>query len=152
MDTEKIKEVLEEEPEEAVSHLLEDIEDWYGEIPYILNFMKDKPELFIPKVMYDNSIMREFKRLDPKTIEMICIGVSSALRCEHCLKMHIKVARRLGIKKEEIFDAVLIGGTLSNAAVLAEGTRAIDHIFDNGENSCDETCEVCNISDPEKKE
>jgi alkylhydroperoxidase/carboxymuconolactone decarboxylase family protein YurZ len=40
--------------------------------------------------------------------------------------MHIRVAQRLGVTKEEIFDAILIAGTLSNAAVLAEGTRAMD--------------------------
>ncbi|MFH1322983.1 MAG: carboxymuconolactone decarboxylase family protein, partial [Methanobacteriota archaeon] len=76
--------------------------------------------------LYDNSIIREFKRLDAKTIELISIGVSAALKCPHCLKMHIRVAQRVGVTKEEIFDAILIAGTLSNAAVLAEGTRAMD--------------------------
>lgn len=101
-------------------------------------------ELLVTKILYDNAIFREFKRLDLKTIELISIGVSAALRCEHCLKMHIRVARRLGVTKEEIFDAILIAGSLSNAAVLAEGTRAID-----SEKLKDE-CEVCGI--PEERE
>lgn len=145
MEIEQIREVLKKEPEDAVDELLGDVKKRYGEIPYILNFMKDMPELLIPKVLYDDSIMREFKRMDPKTVELISIGVSSALRCEHCLKMHIRVANRLGIKKEEIFDAILIGGTLSNAAVLAEGTRALDSELSN-EGDAGEMCDVCDIS------
>ncbi len=145
MEIEKIRKILKKEPEDAVDELLGDVKERYGEVPYIMNFMKDMPELLIPKVMYDNSIMREFKRMDPKTVELISIGVSAALRCDHCLKMHIRIANRLGITKEEIFDAILIGGTLSNASVLAEGTRALD-----SELSCEgdpgEICGVCNLS------
>jgi len=152
MELEHIKEALEKETDEAVSELLADVEKRYGEIPYIMDFMKDMPELFIPKVLYDNSIMREFKRMDPRTVELISIGISAAIRCDHCLKMHIRIANRLGITKEEIFDAILIGGTLSNAAVLAEGTRALDSELNGGDAACDETCGVCNISPDVPKE
>lgn len=148
MDLEKIEKILKKEPDEAVEELLEEVKKAYGEIPYILNFMKQSPELLVTKILHDNSITREFKRLDAKTIELISIGVSAALKCEHCLKMHIRVAQRLGVTKEEIFDAILIAGSLSNAAVLAEGTRAIDSeiLKDPGNNECG----VCGI--PEEKE
>jgi AhpD family alkylhydroperoxidase len=145
MKIEHIRKALEKEPDEVVSKLLDQIEEHYGEIPYILNFLKDTPELFIPKVLYDNSIMREFKRMDPKTVELISIGVSAAIRCKYCLKMHIRVAKRLGISKDEIFDAILIGGTLANAAVLAEGTRSLDSELNDGNDICDEKCDVCTI-------
>src|SRR3972149_1261140 len=126
MELSKIEKILQKEPEDAAEELLKEVEKAYGEIPYILNFMKRSPELLVTKILYDNSIIREFKRLDAKTIELISIGVSAALRCDHCLKMHIRVAQRLGVTKEEIFDAILIAGTLSNAAVLAEGARSIE--------------------------
>ncbi len=143
MELHKIEKILKKEPEEAAEELLKEVEKIYGEVPYILNFMKQSPELLITKILYDNSIIREFKRLDPKTIELISIGVSSALRCEHCLKMHIRVAQRLGVTKEEIFDAILIAGSLSNAAVLAEGTRAMDA-------EVKEECKVCGITEEKK--
>ncbi len=141
MDSEKIEKILKKEPDEAAAELLQEVQEAYGEIPYILNFMKRSPELLVTKVLYDNAIIREFKRLDPKTIELISIGVSAALRCDHCLKMHIRVAKKLGITKDEIFDAILIAGTLSNASVLAEGTRAMDSEMDK------EKCPVCAIPD-----
>ena len=126
MDLAKIEKILKKEPDEAVEELLKEVEKAYGEVPYILNFMRDSPELLVARVIYENAIVREFKRLDAKTVELISIGVAAALRCEHCLKLHIRVAQRLGVPKEEIFDAILIAGSLSNAAVLAEGTRAMD--------------------------
>ena len=53
--------------------------------------------------------MREVKNLDQDTVELISIGVASALRCEHCLKMHVRIAKRRGISKEKIFSAIMIG-------------------------------------------
>lgn len=126
MDIEKIQRIMRMDPEEATEELLESVEKYYGEIPYILQFMKETPELLVPKILYDSAIIREFKRLDPKTVELISIGISAAVRCDHCLRMHIRVAEKLGLSKEEIFDAILIAGTLSNATVLAYATRVMD--------------------------
>lgn len=126
MDIEKIQRIMRRDPEEAAQELLDAIEKYYGEIPYILQFMQDMPELLVPKILYDSAIIREFERLDPKTIELISIGVSAAIRCEHCLRMHVRIAKKLGISKEDIFDATLIAGTLSNATVLAYATRVLD--------------------------
>lgn len=142
MELRKIEKILKKEPEEAAEELLKEVEKVYGEVPYILNFMKQSPELLVAKILYENQIIREFKRLDAKTIELISIAVSAALNCPHCLKLHIRVAQRLGITKEEIFDAILIAGSLSNAAVLAEGTRAMD-------SELKDECEVCGM--PEEK-
>jgi len=146
MELSKIEKILKKEPEEAAEELLKEVEKAYGEVPYILNFMKQTPELLVAKVLYENAIVREFKRLDAKTIELISIGVSAALRCEHCLKLHIRVAQRLGATKEEIFDAILIAGSLSNAAVLAEGTRAMD----SEKIGLKDECGVCGM--PEERE
>lgn len=146
MELEKIKEILDKEPEEAVEDILADVEKRYGEVPYIINFMKDMPELFISRMIYENSVMREFKRMDPKTVELICIAVASALRCEHCLRTHVRVAKRLGISKEEIFDSILIASTISTASVLAEGTRSVDSVFSESDQGMNSSCAICNIN------
>lgn len=146
---EDIGEILKKEPDDAAKAVLKEVESIYGEVPYILQFMEDKPDLLIPKVLYDNSIMREFKRLDHRTIELISIGVSAALRCTHCLDMHLRVAKRMGIPRDEIFDAILIAGTLSNASVLAYGTRALDTEVPATDRPApkrnNDECDVCEI-------
>lgn len=148
MDIEKIKKILDQEPEEAVADMLEDVEERYGEIPYIINFMKDMPELFISRMIYENSVMRQMTLMDPKTVELISIAVSSALRCEYCLRTHLRVAKRLGITKEEMFSAMLIAATISSAAVLAEGTRSLDSQLKDmkhGMAGREGSCSICSI-------
>ncbi len=144
MDIEKIQRIMRMDPEEAAEELLESVEKYYGEIPYILQFMKETPELLVPKILYDSAIIREFKRLDPKTVELISIGVSAAIRCDHCLRMHIRIAEKLGLSKEEIFDAILIAGTLSNATVLAYATRVLDSETGT-ERGSGSGCAVCDV-------
>ena len=144
MDIEKIQRIMRMDPEEATEELLESVEKYYGEIPYILQFMKETPELLVPKILYDSAIIREFKRLDPKTVELISIGVSAAIRCDHCLRMHIRIAEKLGLSKEEIFDAILIAGTLSNATVLAYATRVLDSETGT-ERGSRSGCAVCDV-------
>jgi len=142
MDIEKIQRIMKRDPEDVVDELLDAVEKYYGEVPYILQFMKGTPELLVPKILYDSAIIREFKRLDPQTIELISIGVSAAIRCDHCLRMQIRIAEKLGLSKEEIFDAILIAGTLSNATVLAYATRVLDS---EGEVKRGSACDVCDV-------
>ncbi len=151
MELEDIVEILKNDPKKVIPELLDDVREQYGEVPYIMNFMKDLPEIFIPKTIYDNSIMREFKNLDQETVELISIGVASALRCEHCLKMHLRIAKRKEISKEKILSAIMIGASLSSAAVLAESKKALKSEFPSESNEnkeekelvCTPDCEVC---------
>ena len=152
MELEDIVEILKNDPDKAIPELLNDVKEQYGEVPFIMNFMKDLPEIFIPKTLYDNSIMREFKHLDQETVELISIGVASTLRCEHCLKMHIRIAKRKGISKEKMVSAIMIAAALSKAAVLAESAKALeselagesDKSKDENEEEqyCDSDCEI----------
>jgi len=62
--------------------------------------------------------------LDPKTKELIAIGVSAALKCEGCLEGHIKKARELGATKHEISDALVIAVGIAAAGVVDQSDKA----------------------------
>jgi AhpD family alkylhydroperoxidase len=146
MDIEKIQRIMQQDPDEVVDELMDAVEKYYGEVPYILQYLRDTPELLVPKILYDSAIIREFKRLDPKTVELISIGVSAALRCDHCLRMHVRIAEKLGLSKEEIFDAVLIAGTLSNATVLAYVLAYATRVLNSEEGvERGRRCEMCDV-------
>lgn len=140
MGIKEIRKALAEDPQGSADELLEEVREQYGEVPYILQYMRSMPEVLVPKILYTDAITKEFKNLDARTVELISIAVSSALRCDHCMKMHIRVSRRMGIPDEEILDAILIAGSLSNAAVLAEGTRAMAD--DDGGCGSGDLCDV----------
>ena len=102
--------------DKAAEEIMQAIESTYGEVPYVFSFMKDNPDILITKVLYNNSILRS-SALDAKTIELISISVSAAMRCSHCLKIHIQSASNLGVPDDQIAAAVFLAGNIVNASV-----------------------------------
>ena len=121
-----LKSLFGKEPDAAVQELLKNIEADYGEVPFILTAMSDKPNVLLPKIIYDDAVLRNPEQLDEKTVELITIGVATALKCDHCLRMHLRVARRKGITQDEIFEAILLASALSNTAALAQAMRVYE--------------------------
>jgi AhpD family alkylhydroperoxidase len=117
--------ILEKGVEKSADDAIKTVEIAYGEIPYIFQFLKDHPELLIAKVLHANAILRS-SSLDAKTVELISVAVSAALRCSHCLKLHIRVASNLGVPDDQIAAAIFLAGNLVNASVLATATRGLD--------------------------
>lgn len=122
--------------EKAARDILKSVEDAYGEVPYVFQFMQDNPEILITKVLHNNAIQRS-SGLDAKTIELISVAVSAAMRCSHCLKLHIRIAANMGIPEDQIAAAVFLAGNLASASVLATATRHLDEER--------EICRVCEI-------
>ncbi|MCJ7445222.1 MAG: carboxymuconolactone decarboxylase family protein [Methanotrichaceae archaeon] len=128
--------------EKAAKEILKTIEQTYGEVPYIFQFMEGQPEILLTKVLHHNAILRS-STLDTKTVELISIAVSAAMRCNHCLKLHIRIAHKMGISDEEIATAIFLAGNLVNASVLATATRHLDE-----QRELCRTCEmgICEIN------
>ncbi len=62
--------------------------------------------------------------LDPKTKELVAIGVSLALKCEGCTEGHIRKALQLGITKEEISDVIVVTAGIAAASVIDSTDKA----------------------------
>jgi len=129
--------ILTKGKDKAAEDILKVVESTYGEIPYVFSFMKDNPEILITKVLHNNAILRS-STLDMKTIELISIAVSAAMRCSHCLKLHIHVASKMGISEDEIAAAIFLAGNLVNSSVLATATRHLDEER--------EICRACEVN------
>jgi len=135
---EDLERVLEKGKEQTAEDMLASIEKMYGEVPYIFRFMKDKPELLVTKILHNNAIIRSSQALDLETQELISIAVAAAVRCSHCLKLHLRIAKRMGISDDEIGAALLIAGNIANATVLAMATRELNEEKD--------VCQVCQVN------
>ena len=61
---------------------------------------------------------------------------------------HMQVAKKMGIPKEEILEAVLVAGLLANSSVLANAYRVV--IPDVAKQPCGASCSISGI--PAKKE
>lgn len=54
--------------------------------------------------------------LDKRTKELLGLVASTVLRCDDCVKYHLESCHKVGLKKEEVVEALgiatLIGGTI----------------------------------------
>ena len=54
--------------------------------------------------------------LDVKTKELLGLVASAVLRCDDCVKYHLETSHKIGLKKEEVVEALgiatLVGGTI----------------------------------------
>jgi AhpD family alkylhydroperoxidase len=135
-----LERIIERGVDDSAEDMIKAVDNAYGEIPYVFHFMKDHPELLITKILHNNAILRS-SNLDAKTIELISVAVSAAMRCSHCLKLHIHVASNLGVSDEQIAAAIFLAGNLVNASVLAAATRHLDEERD--------ICRVCEMESQE---
>lgn len=146
MNFDDIEKLLKSDPDRAVNELLAKVKHYYGEVPYILEAMRETPELLLQKIRYDTALNRQFRHIEPRVLELISIAVAATLRCEHCLRFHIRVAQRMGASRDEILDTILLAAALTNAAVLAEGTRAINDETTRDNHCNTDTCDVCEVT------
>ncbi|WP_242206327.1 carboxymuconolactone decarboxylase family protein [Aestuariivivens insulae] len=59
--------------------------------------------------------------LDVKTKELLGLVASAVLRCDDCIKYHLETSYNIGLKKEEVIEALSI-------ATLVGGTIVIPHL------------------------
>ena len=59
--------------------------------------------------------------LDVKTKELLGLVASTVLRCDDCIKYHLETSFKIGLKKEEVVEALSI-------ATLVGGTIVIPHL------------------------
>lgn len=59
--------------------------------------------------------------LDIKTKELLGLVASAVLRCDDCVKYHLETSYKIGLKKEEVVEALSI-------ATLVGGTIVIPHL------------------------
>ena len=63
--------------------------------------------------------------LSAKTKETMMVGISLALRCEHCLRKHIQVAVSMGATRAEIMEAVGATILMAGGPAVAYGSTVV---------------------------
>lgn len=143
---EAIRELEEKGAKVTAADWLARVEEEYGTAPLIYKKLEDSPEALISHLLYKNAV-NQMSSLEPRVIELISLAVGAALRCDHCTAYHMQVAKKMGIPKEEILEAVLVAGLLANSSVLANAYRVIPDV---AKEPCGASCSIVGV--PAKKE
>lgn len=121
---ELLKTVRELMAEDALAETLaETIMEQRGSLGFLLETLRRRPKTFTPFVLKGTSILREPSSLDRKTAELVAVGAATALACEHCLDAHMTRSMEAGADAEEIMDAILIAGAISESSALSMAFR-----------------------------
>ncbi|MBS7250750.1 MAG: carboxymuconolactone decarboxylase family protein [Candidatus Freyarchaeota archaeon] len=123
----RIRNFLGDDPKKLVDEILKSMKEEYGEIPFIAKSMSSqRPEAFIFNALQTLFILKRPKAVPQKTAELLAIAAATAIGCEHCVDFHIRAAIRLGVSKDEIFDAIMVAGLISQTSKLAVGLRKLE--------------------------
>ncbi|HJJ29252.1 MAG TPA: carboxymuconolactone decarboxylase family protein [Methanocorpusculum sp.] len=118
---------------------LKRVEEEYGSAPLIYKKLEASPEALISHLLYKNAVTAA-GALPPKTVELISLAVGAALRCDHCTSYHMHAAQKVGASREEILEAVLLAGMLSQSSILANAYRVVEPLTEKKE--CGASCAV----------
>jgi AhpD family alkylhydroperoxidase len=100
------------------------VEEKRGNLGFLLSELKERRHrTFTPYLLKGSSVYAEPAGLDRKTVELVAVAASSALRCEHCLEAHMERALQEGASLDEILDVILIAGAISESSALSVSFR-----------------------------
>lgn len=109
--------------EALTESLAESLIEQRGSLGFLLETLKKRPKTFNAFVLKGTSVLREPSSIDRKTAELVAVGAATALACEHCLDAHMTRAMEAGAEEEEIMDAILIAGAISESSALSVAFR-----------------------------
>ncbi|HZJ57278.1 MAG TPA: carboxymuconolactone decarboxylase family protein [Clostridia bacterium] len=64
--------------------------------------------------------------MDPKTKELIALGISICIRCEPCIVSHVDSLIKMGVTKEEIKETVAVAIFMGGGPSVAYGGKVLE--------------------------
>ena len=112
--------------DEITDGLYAEIEETFGQVPFIFPALSERKEQFIFNSLGDLFTGRP-ESLDPKTAEIASIAATAACGANQCLGFHIKTALKSGIlTRNQILDTILIGAMINRTRCLASSLRTFE--------------------------
>lgn len=68
----------------------------------------------------------ENKTLDPKTKELIALGIAICIKCEPCIIGHVDSLIKIGVTKEEVQETIAVAIFMGGGPAIAYGGKALE--------------------------
>jgi AhpD family alkylhydroperoxidase len=88
-------------------------------------FAELSPEGFRSFNQFDREAMKP-GLISRKDKELIAIAIAHVTGCPYCIEIHTKNAKRLGISREELAEAILVATALKAGSALAHSVNALN--------------------------
>ncbi|MDH7593712.1 MAG: carboxymuconolactone decarboxylase family protein [Methanomicrobiales archaeon] len=108
---------------------MKDLEKKIGKVPvFFKGLMEKEPEMHDMVLKFDQHIWDD-GALSRQTKKIIAIAIAAALRDQHAVRAQLAGAPKLGVKKEEIEEALRVTFLLSGMPAYVYGRAAMDEIM-----------------------
>lgn len=64
--------------------------------------------------------------LSKKTKQLIAVAVAHVTQCPYCIHGHVEAAKREGVTKEELMEAIWVAAEMRAGGAFAHSTMALD--------------------------
>lgn len=88
-------------------------------------FTEISPEGFRSFNQFDKEAMKP-GLISRKDKELIAIAVAHVTGCPYCIEIHTKNAKKLGISREELAEAIFVATALKAGSALAHSVNALN--------------------------
>lgn len=88
-------------------------------------FNSVSPEIFKAFVNFERLALAEGK-LTAKYKELIAIAIAHTTGCPYCIEAHVKQAKKHGVSKVEMAEAIMVATALKAGSAMAHGVNALN--------------------------
>jgi AhpD family alkylhydroperoxidase len=114
--------------QQGVKERMEKLEKAFGTVPLIFTSISDEPEFFLPYCDMIEKIMLQPRHLSPKMLELTAISAGAAVGGEHCLDVHLRLAKEHGATDGELFEAIIVGSVMSMTNIQGRALRRLSNM------------------------
>lgn len=112
------------ESSRSASAILKLIRERRGEPGYgIQKLVERRPDFAVAQGL--QTLMRG-RALEPRVAELVAVASAAALQCEWSIRAHVEAAKEAGANEDEIFEALLIAGSIAQSSTQAVAFREFD--------------------------
>ena len=108
---------------------MKELERKIGKVPvFFKELMKTQPDMHGAVLAFDQHIWDD-GALSRKTKKIIAISIAAALRDQHAVKAQLAGAKKLGVRRDEIEEALRVTFLLSGMPAYVYGRAAMEEIM-----------------------
>jgi alkylhydroperoxidase/carboxymuconolactone decarboxylase family protein YurZ len=122
-----------EEQKPAVDQILKMMAENLGEEPRPMVLMSNVLPEWIPKQAQERKFVFDLPHIPAKYKHLIMIAVASAVSSHLCTETFIKIAKRAGLSKEEIGEAIIAARFALASTIFASATEGLEYLTGEGE-------------------
>ena len=121
-----------QEQKPTVEQILKMMAENLGEEPRPMVLMSKVLPEWIPKQAQERKFVFDLPHIPAKYKNLIMVAVASAVSSHLCTKTFIKIAKRAGVSKEEIGEAIIAARFALASTVFASATEGLECLTDEG--------------------